>query len=160
MYYRNRTFVWPSSVSTCFVCLRLEYPRHPLPIHHQTLFLTSQRVTEFIVTFQLDFSQSVGRSVGLSVSQSAILSSYPAPPRSLNQILVYGLLNTTVRGGMSPPTTVRICPLSQPPPFCCKHLLFITYSVLRQVHSLFQSELYKQCDLALPLSISSIFPFP
>jgi hypothetical protein len=33
-------------------------------------------------------------------------------------------------------------------------------SVLRQVRSLFQSEFSTECDLVLPLSISSIFSFP
>lgn len=105
--------------------------------------------------------QSVGRSVGRSVGKSAKLSSCRVPPRYLKQISVYErILNTTVRGGMSSPTTVRVCPLLQPPPFGCAHLLFIKYSGLRQVFSLFQSEIYIQCDMALLLSVSSIFPFP
>jgi hypothetical protein len=33
-------------------------------------------------------------------------------------------------------------------------------SVSRQVHSLFQTEFSKECDLELPLSTSSIFLFP
>ena len=35
----------------------------------------------------------------------------------------------------------------------------ISQSVLRQVHSHYQSEFSTQRDLALPLSVSSIFPF-
>jgi hypothetical protein len=37
---------------------------------------------------------------------------------------------------------------------------FILQSVLRQVRSLFQSEFSIECNLVLPLSISSIFSFP
>jgi hypothetical protein len=37
---------------------------------------------------------------------------------------------------------------------------FISYSVLRQVDSLFQSEFSKECYLVLPLSVSGIFSFP
>ena len=40
---------------------------------------------------------------------------------------------------------------------CCS---FIQQSVLRQVQSLFQSELSTQCDLELPLSNESIISFP
>jgi hypothetical protein len=37
---------------------------------------------------------------------------------------------------------------------------FIAQSVLRKVHSLFQSEFSTQYDLVLPLSVSSILSFP
>ena len=37
---------------------------------------------------------------------------------------------------------------------------FIPQSVLRQAHSLCQSEFSTKCDLPLPLSISRILPFP
>ena len=37
---------------------------------------------------------------------------------------------------------------------------FIPHSVLRQVHSLFQSELSTECGIVLPLSISNILCFP
>jgi hypothetical protein len=37
---------------------------------------------------------------------------------------------------------------------------FILFSVLRQFRSLFQSEFSIECDLVLPVSISSIFSFP
>ena len=37
---------------------------------------------------------------------------------------------------------------------------FTPQSVLREVHGLFQSEFSIQCDLVLPLAISSIFSFP
>ena len=38
--------------------------------------------------------------------------------------------------------------------------VFIQLSVLRQVHSLFGSRFTTQCDLVLPLSVSSILSFP
>ena len=44
---------------------------------------------------------------------------------------------------------------SQPSFFLSSSLL----SVLRQAHSLFQNEFTTECDLVLPLSISSILPF-
>jgi hypothetical protein len=36
---------------------------------------------------------------------------------------------------------------------------FIPQSVLRQVHSLFQSQFSTQCDLVLPVSTSSVLSF-
>jgi hypothetical protein len=36
----------------------------------------------------------------------------------------------------------------------------ISQSVLRQVHSLFQSEFFIECDRMLPLSISNVLSFP
>jgi len=39
-------------------------------------------------------------------------------------------------------------------------VLFIPYSVLRQVHSLLQSEFSKECGIMLSLSFSSIISFP
>ena len=39
------------------------------------------------------------------------------------------------------------------------HFIFIPLSVLRQVRSLFQSEFSTECDLVLPVSISSTFAF-
>ena len=38
--------------------------------------------------------------------------------------------------------------------------LVLQQSTLRQVHSLFQSEFYIECDLALLLSVSRILSFP
>ena len=38
--------------------------------------------------------------------------------------------------------------------------LFIAHSVFRHLHCLFQSELSTECDLVLPLSVSSILSFP
>jgi hypothetical protein len=37
---------------------------------------------------------------------------------------------------------------------------FISYSALGQAHSIFQREFSTECELALPLSISSILSFP
>ena len=39
-------------------------------------------------------------------------------------------------------------------------LAFILLSVLRQVHSLFQTEFFAECDLVLPLSILGVLSFP
>jgi hypothetical protein len=41
-----------------------------------------------------------------------------------------------------------------------KRIVVITPSVLRQARNLFQSEFSTQCDLVLPLSISSTLSFP
>jgi hypothetical protein len=43
---------------------------------------------------------------------------------------------------------------------CTFLVLIILQSVLRQIHSRFQSEFSAQCDLVLPLSIFSILSFP
>jgi len=39
-------------------------------------------------------------------------------------------------------------------------VIIILCSALRQVHSLFQSEFSAECELLLPISISSIFLLP
>ena len=41
-----------------------------------------------------------------------------------------------------------------------KDNIIITYSVLQQVHSLFQSDYSRECDIVFPISISSTFSFP
>jgi hypothetical protein len=44
--------------------------------------------------------------------------------------------------------------------FLARIMSFIPQSVLRQVHSLFQSQFSTECDLVLPLPISSTVSFP
>jgi hypothetical protein len=49
---------------------------------------------------------------------------------------------------------------SVPTPGALHCVTIIPQSVLRQVNSLFQSEFSTECDLVLPLSISSVLSFP